>query len=213
MHPGMAGTYLLPDVVGRAAARDLFLTGRIVEGDEALRLGLVSRVVEPEGLADAAVEAAAGIAAAAPVATRLTKLALQRGGHADIETGAAVGGDGAAGDAGDPDLQEGIAAVQEKRRPASAAPDRPGTQRGPRRAVARPRSPSPCERRPDPRGPLLASNLGGAGGAVNGWRAHLSTPVDNVVDDGVENARNRGDTPGRRRPPVHACGGLARRGR
>ena len=39
MHPGMAATYLLPDVVGHAQARDLLLTGRTVEADEALQLG------------------------------------------------------------------------------------------------------------------------------------------------------------------------------
>ena len=46
MHAGMAGTYLLPDVVGEAHARDLLLTGRVVDADEALRLGLVSRVID-----------------------------------------------------------------------------------------------------------------------------------------------------------------------
>ena len=50
MHPGMAATWLLPDVVGPAHARDLLLTGRTVDADEALRLGLVSRVLEPDGL-------------------------------------------------------------------------------------------------------------------------------------------------------------------
>ena len=43
MHAGMAATYLLPHVVGEAHARDLLLTGRTVDADEALRLGLVSR--------------------------------------------------------------------------------------------------------------------------------------------------------------------------
>ena len=52
MHAGMAGTYLLPNVVGEAHARDLLLTGRVVEADEALRLGLVSRVIEPEAFLD-----------------------------------------------------------------------------------------------------------------------------------------------------------------
>jgi enoyl-CoA hydratase/carnithine racemase len=44
MHPGMAATHLLPDVVGAAHARDLLLTGRLVRADEALRMGLVSQV-------------------------------------------------------------------------------------------------------------------------------------------------------------------------
>src|SRR5688572_15779711 len=44
MHPGMAATHLLPNVVGPAHARDLLLTGRVVDADEALRLGLVSGV-------------------------------------------------------------------------------------------------------------------------------------------------------------------------
>ncbi len=42
----MAATWLLPEAVGHAAARDLLLTGRTVDADEALRLGLVSRVVD-----------------------------------------------------------------------------------------------------------------------------------------------------------------------
>src|SRR5690348_17033961 len=45
MHAGMAATHLLPDVVGEAHARDLLLTGRTVDAEEALRLGLVSRVL------------------------------------------------------------------------------------------------------------------------------------------------------------------------
>ena len=52
MHPGMAATYLLPNVVGEAHARELLLTGRVVDADEALRLGLVSRVVEPASFLD-----------------------------------------------------------------------------------------------------------------------------------------------------------------
>lgn len=118
MHPGMAATHLLPDVVGPAAARDLLLTGRIVEADEALRLGLVSRVVEPDELAGAAVAAAAGMAGAAPIATRLTKLALLRGGHHDIEAGLQWEAMAQPITLATSDLQEGIRAAKEKRRPA-----------------------------------------------------------------------------------------------
>lgn len=116
IHPGMAGTFLLPDVVGPAAARDLFLTGRLVDADEALGLGLVSRVVEPEGFLDDVLAVAEGIAAAAPIATRLTKGALQRG-HANIETALAWEGLAQPVTLATEDLLEGIRAAQEKRAP------------------------------------------------------------------------------------------------
>ena len=96
MHSGMAGTYLLPNVVGEAHARDLLLTGRVVEADEALRLGMVSRVIEPDGFLDEVLETGAGIAANAPIATRLTKLALADGGRARLRELPPVGGDGSA---------------------------------------------------------------------------------------------------------------------
>ncbi|WP_139978255.1 enoyl-CoA hydratase/isomerase family protein [Nocardioides litoris] len=116
LHPGMAGTYLLPDVVGEAAARDLMLTGRLVDADEALALGLVSRVLEPEELLGAALETASGIAATAPVASRLTTLALRQR-HASIE--AALQWEALAQPVtlATEDLQEGIRAVQERRAP------------------------------------------------------------------------------------------------
>src|SRR5438067_7671254 len=85
MHAGMAATYLLPEVVGMAAARDLLLTGRAVDADEALRLGLVSAVFEPGELYDGALAAAARIAGAGPIATRLTKAGLRAGGHHSLE--------------------------------------------------------------------------------------------------------------------------------
>ncbi|MEZ0579150.1 enoyl-CoA hydratase/isomerase family protein [Nocardioides sp. MH1] len=116
LHPGMATTYLLPDVVGASAARDLLLTGRLVDADEALGLGLVSRVIEPEVFADEVLAAAAGIAATAPVASRLTKTALARG-HASVE--ACLDWEALAQPItmATADLQEGIRAVQEKRAP------------------------------------------------------------------------------------------------
>ena len=116
MHPGMATTYLLPDVVGPAAARDLLLTGRLVEADEALGLGLVSRVLDPEGFRDQVVATAAEIAGTAPIATRLTKIALARG-HATID--ACLDWEALAQPVtlATADLQEGVRAAQEKRAP------------------------------------------------------------------------------------------------
>jgi enoyl-CoA hydratase/carnithine racemase len=116
MHAGMAATYLLPNVVGEAHARDLLLTGRLVDADEALRLGLVSRVLDADGFLDE-VLATAGVAATAPVASRLTTVALRDGGHADFETALQWEGLAQPVTLATADLQEGIAAAREKRPP------------------------------------------------------------------------------------------------
>jgi len=117
MHAGMAATYLLPNVVGEAHARDLLLTGRLVDADEALRLGLVSRVLEADGFLDEVLATAAGVAATAPVASRLTTVALRDGGHADFETALQWEGLAQPVTLATADLQEGIAAAREKRPP------------------------------------------------------------------------------------------------
>jgi enoyl-CoA hydratase len=118
MHPGMAATYLLPNVVGEARARDLLLTGRIADAEESERLGMVSRVFPEETFLDDVLEVARGIAATAPIPSRYTTLALRDGGHASFE--AAVQWEALAQPItlATADLQEGIAAAQE-RRPAS----------------------------------------------------------------------------------------------
>jgi enoyl-CoA hydratase len=117
MHAGMGGTFLLPEVVGEAQARDLLLTGRVVDADEALRIGLVSRVLDPETFLDDVLEIAAGIAATAPIASRLTKLALLDGGHSDLETALQWEAMAQPVTLATEDLQEGIRAAKEKRQP------------------------------------------------------------------------------------------------
>jgi len=117
MHAGMGGTHLLPEVVGQAHARDLLLTGRVVDADEALRIGLVSGVLEPASFLDEVLGLAAGVAANAPIATRLTKLALLDGGHADLETALQWEALAQPITLATADLQEGIRASREKRAP------------------------------------------------------------------------------------------------
>jgi enoyl-CoA hydratase len=79
-------TFRLPQLVGLGRARELLFTGRLVDADEALRIGLVNQVVPDDELAEAAHAMAAMITGNDPLATRLTKLALARN-HGD--TGAA----------------------------------------------------------------------------------------------------------------------------
>src|SRR4051794_4201895 len=117
MHSGMGGTHLLPEVVGQAHARDLLLTGRVIDADEALRIGLVSRVLDRSTFLDDVLGIAAGIAAGAPIATRLTKLALLDGGHADLETALQWEALAQPVTLATDDLHEGIRASREKRAP------------------------------------------------------------------------------------------------
>ncbi len=116
MHAGMGGTYLLPDVVGEAAARDLLLTGRVVDAHEALRLGLVSRVIEPAAFDATVLEAATGIAGNAPIATRYTKVALATG-FSDLDSCLQWEALAQPATLTTADLQEGIRASRERRTP------------------------------------------------------------------------------------------------
>ncbi len=117
MNPGMAATYLLPDAIGEAAARELLLTGRAVEGDEALRLGLVSQVFDAE-VFDAEVSAIAEvIAGTAPIPSRYTKVALRDGGHRDFESAVQWEALAQPITLATADLQEGVSAAREKRAP------------------------------------------------------------------------------------------------
>lgn len=117
LHPGMATTWSLPEVAGLAVARDLLLTGRTVTGEEAVPLGLASRAVPADQLLDVAMDAARRVAAAAPVATRLTTVALRGDGHASFDDAIAWEGLAQAVTMTTADLQEGIRAAGERRTP------------------------------------------------------------------------------------------------
>ncbi|OBG00671.1 enoyl-CoA hydratase [Mycobacterium sp. 852014-52450_SCH5900713] len=73
----MGMSYHLPRIVGTSVAADWMLTGRTVPAAEADRRGLVSEVLEPNRLAERAVELASLIAGHAPLGAQLTKRALQ----------------------------------------------------------------------------------------------------------------------------------------
>ncbi len=117
MHAGMAATYLLPDVVGPAHARDLLLTGRAVADEEALGLGLVSRIIEADVFADEVLAAAEGVASTAPIASRYTKQALLHAGQGDFESCLQFEALAQPATLTSSDLQEGIRAVRERRSP------------------------------------------------------------------------------------------------
>lgn len=75
--PGFGGTQRLMRTVNRAYAMELILTGRVVNAQEALSMGLVSKVVAPEALMDEAMKLAQTIAENAPIAVRASKKAMR----------------------------------------------------------------------------------------------------------------------------------------
>jgi len=78
IHPGFAVSTLLPATIGRGPATDMLLTGRRVDGEEALRLGLADRLVKQAEILTAAITLADGIATAAPLAVGATRATLRR---------------------------------------------------------------------------------------------------------------------------------------
>ena len=85
--PGAGGTQRLSRLVGPSRAKDIIFTGRFVKADEALRIGLVDKVVPAEEVYDEAVKWAAQFANAATYAVRAAKESIDRGLEVDLDTG------------------------------------------------------------------------------------------------------------------------------
>ncbi len=85
--PGAGGTQRLPRVVGMGNAMQLLLTGERIDATEALRIGLVSRVVPAVDLGAAATAIAAKIAANAPLAVRAVKHLVLSGADLPLDAG------------------------------------------------------------------------------------------------------------------------------
>ncbi|HXU88015.1 MAG TPA: enoyl-CoA hydratase-related protein [Methylomirabilota bacterium] len=115
--PGGGGTQRLPRLVGRGKALELILTGARIPADEALRIGLVERVVPSGEALKAATELARTMAAKAPVALRYAKEAVVKGLELPLADGLRLEGDLSTLLRTTEDRLEGAKAFLEKRAP------------------------------------------------------------------------------------------------
>lgn len=116
--PDMTGTQILPELVGRDVAKELTFTGRIVSGDEAVRIRLATRA-ERDPLA-AALAMAKDIAGHSPHAIRAAKRLLNLAGRQDLASGLAAEQTEIRALIGSPNQVEAVTARFEKRDPTFA---------------------------------------------------------------------------------------------
>ncbi len=115
--PGAGGTQRLPREVAGSTAMEMLLTGDPIDADRALRSGLVSAVVPADTLMDAALDIASRIARNAPLATRAVRKAVDEGRHLPLDDALRVEQRIAEPLRQTEDVQEGLLAFRERRRP------------------------------------------------------------------------------------------------
>ncbi len=112
---GYGGTQRLPRLVGKGRALELLLTGDLIDAQEALRIGLVNRVVKRESLAAEAETLARKMIAVGPLAVEYTIEAVNRGLEASLAEGLALEANLFGLCFATADMKEGTAAFLEKR--------------------------------------------------------------------------------------------------
>lgn len=114
--PGYGGTVRLPRLVGRGRALELILTGEMIDAEEAHRIGLVNRVVEPDELRGAAEALLRTIMANGPIAVRLALEAVDRAADTGTDDALVLESNLFGLLAATDDMREGMSAFLEKRR-------------------------------------------------------------------------------------------------
>jgi enoyl-CoA hydratase/carnithine racemase len=115
--PGAGGTQRLPRLIGRAKAKELIYTGRRITAQEALDIGMVNKVCEPEVLMEECRKMAEEMCLAGPLALEQAKKAIDCGLDTDLHTGIAIETDAYRVLIPTEDRLEGLAAFREKRKP------------------------------------------------------------------------------------------------
>jgi enoyl-CoA hydratase len=112
-----ASTYLLSHLIGEGRAKELGMTGDLIDADQAERIGLVNSVVEPNMLESKAEELAKKLISRGPIAVSLVKKCFARNRDVDIDTAIMVENEAATDCFVSADQKEGLQAFLEKRAP------------------------------------------------------------------------------------------------
>jgi enoyl-CoA hydratase/carnithine racemase len=115
--PGWGGTQRLPRAIPKCKAAELLLTGKLIDAQEAYRIGLVNKVVPQAEVLSTAKEWAQAICQAAPLAVRAAKEAMLRGCDMTLEDGLRLENALVAYVMSTEDFTEGTQAFVEKRKP------------------------------------------------------------------------------------------------
>jgi enoyl-CoA hydratase/carnithine racemase len=115
--PGAGGTQRLPRLVGPGIAKELIFTGRRIDAQEALSIGLVNYVYDAPRLLDECRKLAAMICETGPIAIEQAKYAINKGLETDLQTGLAIESNAYWLTIPTKDRLEGLAAFREKRKP------------------------------------------------------------------------------------------------
>lgn len=114
--PGAGGTQRLSRIVGKGRALDMILTGKIIDGEEAERIGLVNYFTDEESLVETAESVAENVMKKGPVAVQLAKFAVHKGYDVDTDTAMWIEKLSQAVAFGTEDKKEGTLAFIEKRK-------------------------------------------------------------------------------------------------
>jgi enoyl-CoA hydratase/carnithine racemase len=115
--PGWGGTQRLTRLIGSGKAKEMIYTGKIIDAKTAEQLGIVNMVVPADKLRETVRQFALELAAKAPVALKIAKVLINKGADMSLEGALTLEREGFATVAQSEDLQEGVAAFTEKRKP------------------------------------------------------------------------------------------------
>jgi len=115
--PGWGGTQRLTRLVGATKAKELIYTGKIIDAKTAEQFGIVNMVVSADKLKETVRQFAAELAQKAPVALKVAKAVINKGAEISLDAAIALEREGFGVAASTEDLQEGVSAFIEKRKP------------------------------------------------------------------------------------------------